>query len=242
MAAATTHPCDYCKATLPLAAPRCPYCLMAYAQTPSGPKPLLPPVRPGGIVSSLDLGMEPAPNMGKFDVTQPGGSSTTRVQGGTLVHVAPGKSLTLSESRVRLRDGCIRAQMVALDHGAQIAVVARQERIGDISTQYTFEVLPSRKKVRITRTVSSPKQASGTNLLDWKECPAVGAVGQPSVLELRVMGPTLEAWVNGAGPFSVHDPVLGTGIFGVRLEHEEGQPAHMRRVHVSWMQILEVTA
>jgi hypothetical protein len=240
-----TFSCVFCKATLPLTAPRCPYCLLAYAPSPvagAPPHPWLPPVRPGAPVSSLNFAVEPPPSIGKHEMTMPAGSSTSRNAAGCLATIAPTRSLTLSESRVRLKDGCVRAQMIALDENVQLGVIARQERVGEITSQYTLEALPSRKRIRLTRTVSSPKSASATDLLPWTDCLAVANVGQANVLELRAMGPTLEGWVNGAGPFAVHDPVLGTGIFGIRLEHADDQKVHPRRVQVSWMQIAEVTA
>ncbi len=69
----------------------------------------------------------------------------------------------------------------------------------------------------------------------WTKHPAVASTGARNVLELRALGATLQAWVNGAYVAAVHDPVLGIGGVGIANDRSGKDPKPLPTLW-EWMQ------
>ena len=171
-------------------------------------------------------------------------TDTTRLEGvpdGALLHLAPKRALEAFENKLRARDGCVRTSFVAIDPYVTISAVARLEKFGQVKMKYSFEADMMMRTVRLSRGFSGQQDAAYADLVKATPCPLLYPPGTPNVLELRVQGPTLEARVNDQHAMTIHDPVLGIGAFGVRVETKQAAPTH-QRVLVQWLEVRQVIA
>jgi hypothetical protein len=70
---------------------------------------------------------------------------------------------------------------------------------------------------------------------------AIAPQGHPNVLELRVQGPTIQAWVNGQWLATVHDAALGSGQVGLAVNTTTKTDAtHAKRALCQWFELRTV--
>lgn len=213
--------CPHCKAALSTSPPvrYCPRCFLALTWSGATPQPNLPAVNAGATLLWVDLRRERMPGMkdGNFDV----GSSVkiTQQAGGLGVQLAGGKAFESAVPFLRRRDHCARALFTAVDPAITFEVVVRRDTAGEAATQVALAVSPQRQAARILRITSGATKTIATPLTDWQKDPRM-TVGQPVECELRALGPTLEARLYDRVIARVHEPRLGVGWPGVRIEAE----------------------
>lgn len=139
---------------------------------------------------------------------------------GLGVELQAGRAFESAVPFVRRRDHCARASFIAYDPSIVFQVVARRDSVGEASTQYALSVSPGRRAFRVLRVTSGPTKSGATPLLDWRPCQRMGGVGELVDCELRALGATLEARVGGEVVARVHEPRLGVGWPGARIEAE----------------------
>jgi hypothetical protein len=200
-----------------------------------------PFIRPGECLLFCDAARGPLPGRELLANTLSDGTRYEATPQGSLVTVTPGRVFEAFEPRLRTRDACVRAQFHPIDPGVTIACMGRMETIDEAKIKYVLEVDPARQRFCIDRGFSSSAVAQFTPLIPWSPCPAAGPIGQVTILELRLQGPTLEARVNDRHVATIHDPVLGIGASGLRITSQRGSTT-MARAVVQWFEIREVIA
>lgn len=236
-----TESCPTCHAPVRRGQARCEECQVSFEWFDGGVRPKHPFIRPGAPLLYFDLTASPLPGQLALHGATSDGTRFDATRDGALVSVVPKRALSCTERKLRARDACVRAAFVALDPAVQIGCVARIDKIDVQDIQYLFCVEPFSRKVELQRGFSGPKSTQFTDLVPPAPSPLVAPVGTLNVLELRVMGPTLEARLNEQHLMTVHDPVLGMGSFGLRVETLPAATGP-QRVLVPWFEVREVIA
>jgi hypothetical protein len=180
-----------------------------------------PNVTAGAFIASYDLAVSRPLGVGREDFTFPSGIRGTGKPDGLLVEVPAKKAFTATFPIVRRRDMCIRANFVALNPSVEFSLVLRSDTCGKASTQYTLAFRPGARTTRLTRLASSPDLSVSTALTAW-QATDFAPVGQANDVEFRAFGTTLEGLVMGRRIVVVHDPTLGVGAPGIRIEASDG--------------------
>lgn len=217
-------PCSHCKQPLENGAAYCPRCFLAVRWQGDRALPWIPEVPIGHPIMRLDLRHERPPGMKEGDLDLDNGVKMRSHPSGLHFEVPAGKAFESSIPFLRRRDQIARASFVALDPSTIFQVVVRRDNAGEASTQVGLSVCSGDRKARILRMTSGPKLSKATSLSEWTAHPGIGPVGQPTDIELRAFGPTLEAWIGGQLLARLHEPRLGVGWPGVRIE-ARGAPA-----------------
>jgi hypothetical protein len=137
-----------------------------------------------------------------------------------------------------MRDGVVRVACAALDPDVRVRVVARKQTIGAVSLWYELSLCAEQGAFRLSRYLTEKAHSEGTELCGATQHPAVHGLGAINQLELRVQGPTLEGWVNGARVCATHDAALGIGSVAIAA----GTSEKRRRVLFQSFEVTEVTA
>ncbi len=190
--------CPSCNTELDADPRACPRCRLALRRVGSSLEPLYPDIRVGERLYAVDLRVDRPVGLqeGTFELAS-GTVKAAKVPDGLLVDLAPGKAFDWSNSLSRLRDACVRVAVTMLDPGAVVHAIARLDRVGTATSQYTLAVSAGRRAARIERLVSGEKANVYTGLTGWTPHDAIAPPGVPNEIELRVQGPTLEGRVNG---------------------------------------------
>lgn len=213
--------CPVCKADIEPSSRNCELCRVALTFDGQRLAPHFPLIRPGELVDVRDFARDPPPGRsGRFvDI------GTIKVKGnadGIVVELPAGKTIGFMEDAVRIRDACLRVVGVALDPDISFGASMRREILEEARTSYTLEVWPARRSVQVARLMTSPQHGGITPFLPWTQFAAVAPVGAWNVVDFRVQGPTLQAWVNDQPIITIHDPVLGIGG-AAAMTSSEGQ-------------------
>lgn len=231
--------CPSCKQSIRPGATACDWCAVRLAYDARGVAyPALPPIRPGNVVAIHDFSRVPLPGCTTRDKKWDDGDSMSGTPGGIVVTLLSGMRW-FNQPFLRMRDACVRVALDALDGDLRIRAVARKQSIGDASVWYELGITSSDRQFRLARLFTSPEQTDATALHGPVAHNAVAPVGGTNVLELRVQGPTLEAWINGVQLCSVHDAALGIGgvAIGVGTFRDDKSP---RRALWRWLEVREV--
>jgi hypothetical protein len=233
--------CPVCSAAVEGRATRCDECQVALEWEGAQVHAKHPFIKPGDPLLFFDLTRHPLPGQTQMSATLNDGSRFEGTPQGSLMHVLPKRAIACSERKMRARDACVRAAFVALDPHISLGCTARLETLDVATMQYLFSVEPSSRKVRLARGFSGPKETQYADLRPATPSNLVAPPGSMNVLELRVQGPTLEARLNDTHVFTVHDPVLGIGRFGFRVEALPASTAPQRTM-VAWFEVRQVIA
>ncbi|HEY8072819.1 MAG TPA: hypothetical protein VIF62_01885 [Labilithrix sp.] len=180
--------------------------------------PVYPDVRPGAVLASHDLVRTRPPGMNRGTRTLENGVRVSEVAEGLALELPGGQAFRSGISLVRRRDVCVRANFVASDPSVRFSLVARCELMGKATTHYSLIFDMGKLLVRLERVIASPKITIATPLTEWRPAAGLLPVGQPNDVELRAFGATLEGLVSGRRVLVFHDPVLGVGYPGIRVE------------------------
>jgi hypothetical protein len=143
-----------------------------------------------------------------------------------------------------MRDGCVRAGLVALDPYCHLAVFARCQTIETAVVRYEMVARPTERDFSIRRYCGGDvtETADTATVLPYTHCEFIAPERTMNIVEMRTLGPTLQAWINGRHVASVHDPALGCGSFGLMLgTSKEPVPPDPRRILCQWVEVREVT-
>ena len=210
--------CPACKSALDPNAPYCRSCALAVRFEAGRVIPIYPSVQPGEVVMSHDLAQSRPHGMKNEDFVIKDMCRVTRRPEGVELAVEAGKAYECSFLFARRRDACVRASFVALDPSAIFQLVLRRESLGDAAFQYALSAWPGRRQMRLVRSVTSAIKSVALPLVDWQSVPALLPPGQLNDVEFRAFGSTLEGLLQGQRVLIFHDPVLGIGMPGVRVE------------------------
>ncbi len=211
--------CPVCQTPSSLRAGYCEYCQAPLREEHGRLEVAHPIIQPGVVLVSLDLRADSPPGYATRVKNLEKGSSFMPDPRGIGVTVAPRTTLPFIQDGLRARDVVCRTLIAVFGTGAYASVVARREAVGLAETQYTFDVLPEKRAARLTRRYATARVAGVAELIPWTENPAIAPLGEPNHLELRLQGPTLEGWINGAPCLRVYDPVYGIGYAGVLMSN-----------------------
>jgi len=206
--------CPSCAQALRVGALECDACAVRLGYDPHGkPFAALPAIRPGNVLAVHDFSKVPLPGSTTRDKKWDDGDSMAGTEHGVLLTLLSGMRW-FNQPFLRIRDTCIRAAIDVYDTELRARVVARKQSLGDASLWYELAVTPHDQNYRLARLFTAPEQSDSTNLSGLSKHHAIVQKGT-NVLELRVQGPTLEAWINGVQICAVHDAAIGIG--GVAL-------------------------
>lgn len=214
--------CPYCQHAIEQDERFCPACQLAVRFEP--PSTLLavhPKIAPGATIVQRDLSREPPPEMqaraGKL-------SEAVRCEehaSGVLFHMTSAVTRTFREMKHELRDVCVGASFTALDPGARVGLCARATTIGEGFTAYALEISLDARTAWPAIVFSAGKSSGAKSLVQKTHVStAIAPVGKTNAIELRVQGPSLQAFVNGENVFTIHEPTYGVGICGLRVGHD----------------------
>jgi hypothetical protein len=197
----------------------------------------LPAIRPGNVLAVHDFTKVPLPGSLTRTKTWDDGDSMTGTNEGIVLTLLSGMRW-FNQPYLRIRDTCLRASFDVYDNELRARVVARRQTLGDATLWYELAVTPHDQNYRLARLFTAPEQSDNTNLSGPEPHPAVLARGN-NVLELRVQGPTLEAWINGVKVCAVHDAALGIGGIAIGVGSFAANK-HPQRTLIRWLEIREV--
>ncbi len=262
-----------CRGKLPSAVPNhCPYCEVRLERTPDGRyAPSFPAIKPGECLLSLDLSRQPplgcpSREHGKKNLLfgknhKPSVSEYAKYEfawhvdpadnGSVVSGYMPG-DVELLEPRLALRDGIVRLVVLAEDPRVRPGIAFRwaTNKYADLEELelpsrfgYRLVLDPEAATVKLVRTVGDDE---GAELIAPVAHPAIAPLGRQNVLELRVHGPTFQAWVNGAYVGAAHDAVGGFGKVGIHVgsgyTERRGPPDCSFRVLLQGFDVWTVTA
>lgn len=233
--------CPVCSAPVEGRPTRCDECQVAFEWVGSELRAKHPFIKPGDPLLFFDLTRHPLPGQTQMTGSLTDGTRFEATPQGSLLHVMPNRAMACTDRKMRARDACVRAAFVAIDPHVSLGCSARLERLSEATMQYLFSVEPSSRKVRLARGFSGAKETQYADLRPGTPSNLVAPPGAMNVLELRVQGPTLEARLNDTHVFTVHDPVLGIGGFGLRVESLPAATAPQRTM-VAWFEVRQVVA
>ena len=216
-------PCPYCKRDLVPTDRFCRACRVALHWDPQGrPVQVHPTIRPGQLVRRADFRATPI-----FGYTQRQGQQGTAMSfaphpTGLLFAIHSPVSPTFPDNEHVVRDACIRASFTVLDPGSRIGLVARRSAFstGNGRIGYALNVSVDKKMAWISAAVEAEGLAQATVLSTISNAACIGGVGAFNVLELRVQGPGVHAFINDVPLIQLHDPLYGIGVFGLRVGRE----------------------
>lgn len=212
-------PCPHCHGPLSTAPPSryCARCFLAVHWTSEGPQPWLPDVKAGETLLRVDFRHERLPGMDTGDISSDGNTRMTPHAFGLGMELRGGGFFEADIPFLRRRDLCARTTFIVYDPSISLQVMLRRDNVGLGCTQYALAVSPARQAACIFRVTSTLAARIATMLVDWQRHPAIG-FGHPIECELRAQGATLEARIGGDVLTRVHEPRLGIGCPGVRIE------------------------
>lgn len=236
--------CPVCRGNLPAQVPNhCPYCEVRLEPAPGGGyAPSFPAIKPGQCLLSLDFSQQPplgcpSRDHGKKNPLhrKQGKPSTYEyakyeyswhvdaADGGTLLSGYMPGDVDLLDPRLAVRDGVVRLVVVAEDPRVRPAIAFRWQtnRFAELEDMeipnrfgYRLVLDPDAATVALVRTVGDN---DGAELIAPVAHPSIAPLGRQNVLELRVHGPTFQAWVNGTYVAAAHDAVGGFGRVGIHV-------------------------
>jgi hypothetical protein len=231
-------PCPACAQAIRPNAIECDACAVRLAYDARGmPIAALPAIRPGQVLAVHDFAKVPLPGCTTRSKTWDDGDSMEGTEQGIVLTLLSGMRW-FNQPYLRIRDACLRASFDVYDTELRARVVARKQTLGDASLWYELAVTPHDQHYRLARLFTAPEQSDNSNLSGPNPHRAVVARGN-NVLDLRVQGPTLEAWINGVQLCSVHDAALGIGgvAIGVGSFASNKRP---QRTLIRWLEVREV--
>lgn len=217
----------------------CDWCAVRLGYDGYGkPYPMLPPIRPGGVVAIHDFSHVPLPGCTTRDKTWDDGDSMAGTSQGVVLTLLWGLRW-FNQPFLRMRDVCVRAAVDTYDAELRVRVVARKQTVGSASLWYELGVTATDRQYRLARLFTSDERTDSTSLQGPVAHDAVAPTSGTNVLELRTQGPTLETWINGVQLGSVHDAALGIGGVALGLG-VVGDGKRPRRALFRWLEIREV--
>jgi hypothetical protein len=230
--------CPSCAQAIRPSVLECDACAVRLGYDAHGkPFPVLPPIVPGNVLAVHDFRHVPLPGCTTRTKNWDDGDSMQGTDQGIVLTLLSGMRW-FNQPFLRIRDTCLRASFDVYDTELRARVVARKQSLGDASLWYELAVTPHDQNYRLARLFTAPEQSDNTNLSGPSAHPAVLARGN-NLLELRVQGPTLEAWINGTKVCAVHDAALGIGgvAIGVGTFSASKRP---QRTLIRWLEVREV--
>jgi hypothetical protein len=214
--------CPYCKHVIEPDERFCPACQLAVRfEPPSTLVAVHPKITPGTSIVRRDLSREAPPEMQARSGTLSAAVRCEERADGVLFHMTSATTRTFRETKHELRDACIGATFTALGPGARIGLCARATTIGEGFTAYALEVSVDARTAWPAIVFSAGKASGSTSLVQKTHVsPSIAPVGKPNAIELRVQGPSLQAFVNGEHVFSIHEPTYGVGVCGLRVGND----------------------
>ncbi|MFO0553940.1 MAG: hypothetical protein U0271_36500 [Polyangiaceae bacterium] len=222
--------CPSCASALPTQCFACPACMLALREEGGRLVPLYPPIRPSAALYAVDLRNPAVLPMG-LDLAKVAETNVVRfarAPEGLNVQVLAGKAFEWAMPFMRLTDACVSLRVPAAGGAARITLIARSSKIGTYRKYYGFMVSVTRRQACFIRMLAGSlgQKSTFTELTPWGGHDALAALNPSSVLEMRAQGPMLEGLVDGRRVAVTHDPVLGMGHLGLRIEAESSGPAH----------------
>jgi hypothetical protein len=191
--------------------------------------PVPPDIRPGRMLGRWDFGQVPPPGWSTRSARI---SETTWFEaqpGGVLVTMWEPRTLAFADYGLRLRDGCVRTTFTVYDPGARIGVVARRSAIDEMRVGYSFNAAVDDGSAWVNALFEANTHLAQRPIGTTQNALARGA-GRMVLVELRVQGPSLQAWVDQRLVLAVHDPTYGVGGFGVRIGRDQPRGQRPTRI------------
>jgi hypothetical protein len=218
---------------------RCQECQVMLDWRSGSPVAHHPFIKPGEPLYFTDVTRGPLPGRELLAAKLTDGTHYEATPQGALVTVMPKRAFEAFEPRLRSRDVCVRASFVTLDPGVTVSCVGRIEAIEGAKLKYILEVDPATRRFCIDRGFSSTEVAQFVPLLGWTTSASIAPTGQINIVELRLQGPTLEARINDQHVITLHDPFLGVGAAGLRIQAKPECVTPVR-ASVQWFEMRRV--
>jgi hypothetical protein len=233
--------CPACRATIAETTTTCDLCTARLARDPSGrPYVVFPEIRPGEPIVSLDFRYVPLPSESARDRRDDNGDVIRGTAEGIVNEAANDTLWSFTQPYLRLRDACIAASCVTYAPGLYPRVFLRNTTVKGARIRYDLVASPEDRTFRINRFCGAAHEAGVAVLQPWTKHPAVAPIGARNVIELRALGATLQAWINGVYVAAVHDAVLGIGGIGVANVRTAKDAKHSLETLWEWMQVRTV--
>ncbi len=220
--------CPSCATPVPAGAFACPACMLALRAERGALVPVYPPIKPSPPIYHVDLRVPGALPM-SLDPQAVERSGTLRFSPtphGMRVDCVAGKSFEWKMPFMRLRDACIGAGIPAAGGSARVTLFARSSELGSYRKYYGLMLDVQDRQVACARYLTGGlgQRSQFTLITPWTRHAALDRIGHESSLELRVQGPVLEGWLDGQRIAVTHDPYLGMGHVGVRIDAQRSGP------------------
>ena len=225
-------PCPSCAAPVPAGSFACPRCTLAVRAEAGRLVPIFPAIEAGPPLYTADLGSELPAGFSADRVQASGVIRLERGADGLGVEVSAGKALEWTNPYMGLRDACVRVAVARTGPTCRVVLTARSAQLGDAWSEYGFCVEP--RRACLARLLGGRLGTSTVFTAVGDRQAHAGLEAAGSLLEFRVLGPTLEGRVDGRRVVVTHDPVLGMGRCGFRVEGQGG-PATvlLRRLEIA---------
>jgi hypothetical protein len=139
----------------------------------------------------------------------------------------------------------VRSSMLGIDPYTMLGVFVRMQSIEGATIRYELFVRPTERTYSFRRYCGGDisETADIAPIIPLTQSDVVAPERYPNIVELRAMGPTLQAWINGHLMASAHDAAIGFGQIGIILSTSKTTTAETpRRALCQWLEVREVGA
>lgn len=201
-----------------------------------------PAIRPGPRLAHYDFRHQPLPGERVRNSGTANGGQYGPVPDGYYWGFAKQEMRVPRDPELYVRDACVWSSFTAYEAGAIVGLFLRWSQTGFASTFYGLELTLGANTATLFRRLVYPDRTESTTLHAPATQPTVAPLGQRNVVELRIQGASLQAFVNSVPVCTVHDPVYGVGGIGLRMGRDGASKAPLVRVVVHEMAVHGVMA
>lgn len=201
---------------------------------------VFPEIRPGEPIVTLDFRRVPLPGQSARDRRDDNGDMYRGTPEGILVEAVGNTNWAFIQPYLRMRDACVAASCITQAPRLYPRVFLRSTNVKGAKVRYEMVLSPEDQTFRMVRYCGASQEGGSAALQAWTKHPAVAPTGSVNVMELRALGATLQAWVNGAYVAAVHDPVLGIGGIGLANDRDSTDSKRPLATLWQWMQVRAV--
>jgi hypothetical protein len=238
--------CPVCEGSIAVDVPACDWCTVKLGRDPAGRVvPVYPNVLPGDLLAMHDFRTAPLPGESSRVREWKTGTRTHGTPDGVILTIRADSIYYFAQPYLAMRDGCVRSSMLGIDPYTMLGVFVRMQSIEGATIRYELFVRPTERTYSFRRYCGGDisETADIAPIIPLTQSDVVAPERYPNIVELRAMGPTLQAWINGHLMASAHDAAIGFGQIGIILSTSKTTTAETpRRALCQWLEVREVGA